>query len=104
EQALYDAIADPDVVHIDITRRPSRRSRHFDVPTRIRFNNPESSDYTSVEITAADRPGLLSIIGEVFREHGIIIETAKIATIGERAEDVFLVAGHNQQPLTNPAV
>ena len=102
EQALRDAIADPDIVRIDVTRRASRRSRHFDVATRIRFNSQPVSDYTSVEIRAADRPGLLSVIGDVFREYGIVIETAKIATIGERAEDVFLVTDQNQQPLADP--
>lgn len=104
EQNLHDAIADPDVVHIEVTRRASRRSRHFDVPTKIRFSGTVSNDCTSVEITAADRPGLLSMIGDVFREYGIVIETAKIATVGERAEDVFLVTDQNQQPLTDPAV
>lgn len=104
EQGLYDAIADPNVVHINITRRASRRARHFDVTTKIKFNNTISDDYTSVAITAADRPGLLSIIGDVFREYGIVIEAAKIATVGERAEDNFLVTNQNQEPLTNPAV
>ena len=46
---------------------------------------------TVLELRAADRPGLLSIIGQVFIEQGIDIEAAKIVTIGERAEDVFYV-------------
>src|SRR5699024_8957155 len=104
ERDMYAAIADPDVTHINVTRRASRRSRHFDVPAKVRFSSTVANDYTSVEITAADRPGLLSMIGDVFRDYGIVIETAKIATVGERAEDVFLVTGHDQQPLTDPAL
>ena len=47
---------------------------------------------TVMELVAADRPGLLSKVGQVFVEQGIDIETAKIMTIGERAEDVFYIS------------
>lgn len=103
EQALSAAIADPDVQSIDVTRRPSRRSRYFNVPTQIYFSEATERACTVVEIITADRPGLLSIIGDVFRESGILLETAKIATIGERAEDVFFVTDREHRPLTNRA-
>ena len=103
EQALIDAIADPAVQHIDVTRRASRRSRYFNVPTQIYFSEATERDCTIVEIITADRPGLLSEIGDVFRESGILLETAKIATIGERAEDIFFVTDHDHQPLRNRA-
>ena len=44
-----------------------------------------------MELAAGDRPGLLSTIGQTFIEFGINFETAKILTIGERAEDVFYI-------------
>ena len=44
-----------------------------------------------MELVTGDRPGLLSSVGRIFVEFGIDIETAKILTIGERAEDVFYV-------------
>ena len=103
QQALIDAIADPAVQHIDVTRRASRRSRYFNVPTQIYFSEATERDCTIVEIITADRPGLLSEIGDVFRESGILLETAKIATIGERAEDIFFVTDHDHQPLRNRA-
>jgi [protein-PII] uridylyltransferase len=40
-------------------------------------------------MVSIDRPGLLVDISEVLRRNNIWIESAKIATIGERAEDVF---------------
>ena len=55
------------------------------------FSQSASSDQTVLELRAADRPGLLSTIGQVFIEQGIDIEAAKIVTIGEKAEDVFYV-------------
>ena len=44
---------------------------------------------TVLEIVSIDRPGLLVDVSEVLRKNNIWIESAKIATIGERAEDVF---------------
>ena len=41
----------------------------------------------------ADRPGLLFDIAEVLASHGIRLHTAKIATLGERVEDTFLLTG-----------
>ena len=42
---------------------------------------------------AADRPGLLYIVATTLAEHGANLHTAKIATLGERVEDVFLISG-----------
>ena len=40
-----------------------------------------------------DRPGLLYAIALVLSRYGVSLHTAKIATLGERAEDVFVVSG-----------
>jgi len=101
EAALFNAIVDPSIEAIDITRRPSRRSRYFNVPTQIYFSRATERACTVMEVVTADRPGLLSMIGDVFHRFGIVIETAKIATIGERAEDVFFVTDYNREPLTD---
>ncbi|GAB3683382.1 [protein-PII] uridylyltransferase [Salinisphaera aquimarina] len=101
EAALAEAIADPAVESIDVTRRASRRSRYFNVPTQIYFSQATERASTVMEVITADRPGLLSIIGDVFHEFGIVIETAKIATIGERAEDVFFITNQDHEPLSD---
>ena len=54
-----------------------------------------------MELVAGDRPGLLSDIARIFIEQGIDIETAKILTIGERAEDVFYITDASGKPLDN---
>ena len=104
EDSLIEAIADPTVESIDVTRRASRRNRYFNVPTQIYFSAATERDCTVMEIITADRPGLLSIIGDVFHRCGILIETAKIATIGERAEDVFFVTDRQQMAIADDAV
>ena len=53
-----------------------------------------------MELIAADRPGLLNSVGQVFVEHHLDIYTAKIMTIGERAEDAFYVVDHQGAPLS----
>ena len=46
-----------------------------------------------LSIIAGDRPGLLSRIARVLTAYDINLQTAKINTLGERAEDVFLITG-----------
>ena len=46
-------------------------------------------------LTAADRPGLLYTVATTLAEHGASLHTAKISTLGERVEDVFLISGDN---------
>lgn len=104
ETALRAAIANPDVLEVKVTRRASRRSRAFSVPTQLHFSVDAERQRTLMELTAADRPGLLSTVGEIFRKRGILVETAKIATIGERAEDVFCITDRDHSPLTDPAL
>ena len=76
---------------LSVTRTVPRQARMFTTKTTVDFGRSTSDDQTVLELRAADRPGLLSTIGQVFIEQGIDIEAAKIVTIGERAEDVFYV-------------
>jgi [protein-PII] uridylyltransferase len=46
-----------------------------------------------LSITATDRVGLLYSLTRVLAQHGINVQTAKINTLGERVEDVFLIDG-----------
>ncbi|HJN00895.1 MAG TPA: hypothetical protein QF540_05005, partial [Gammaproteobacteria bacterium] len=51
-------------------------------------------------VVSLDRPGLLVDISEVLRRNNIWIESAKIATIGERAEDVFYLRDEYQDAIS----
>ena len=74
-----------------VTRSLPRQARMFTTRTSVDFSPAGKGDVTLLELVAADRPGLLSTIGQVFIEQNIDIEAAKIMTIGERAEDVFYI-------------
>lgn len=84
----------------DVTRRAPRQVRMFSTPTKISFNEDTPNRRTIVELTAGDRPGLLSQIGHIFVMRNVIIETAKITTVGERAEDVFYITDANGNMLS----
>ena len=66
-----------------------RRLRSFKTKTKVSFLVDHIHNRTVLEMVSIDRPGLLVDISEVLRRNNIWIESAKIATIGERAEDVF---------------
>ena len=48
-----------------------------------------------MSISASDRPGLLYAVARVLAENGVRLHTAKIATLGERVEDIFLISGRS---------
>jgi len=73
--------------------RLSRLVRHFPIDPEVDIRADERGNQYLMNITAADRPGLLYSIARVMGEHGITLHTAKIATLGERVEDVFLISG-----------
>jgi [protein-PII] uridylyltransferase len=82
-----------------VTRRVQRTLKHFPVPTQITFRDDSANGRTSLEVTASDRPGLLSRIALAMTECGVQLLGAKVATFGERAEDIFLVTDGHWRPL-----
>jgi [protein-PII] uridylyltransferase len=73
--------------------RLSRRVRHFPVSPVVDLRPDERGTYQVLSIVGNDRPGLLDAIARVLAEHKVSVHTAKINTLGDRAEDVFLVSG-----------
>jgi [protein-PII] uridylyltransferase len=70
----------------------------FSTPTRITFSK-DARGRTLMELIAGDRPGLLSEVGKVLLDADLEVHTARIMTIGERAEDVFCISDVHEQPL-----
>jgi [protein-PII] uridylyltransferase len=70
----------------------------------VKFSPGTSDDHTVFDLVTADRPGLLSKVGQVFIRQGVDITSAKIMTIGERAEDVFYISDLEGRPLNDDAL
>lgn len=78
----------------DSTPQPQpepRRTRAFHTPTEIQFQEL-NEELTELSITTKDIPGLLARIGQAFKSCQIRVHDAKINTVGEKAEDVFMIS------------
>ena len=73
--------------------RLSRHSRHFPVAPNVTIAAGERGRQYLLSITTTDRIGLLYAITRVLATHDVNVHTAKINTLGERVEDVFLIDG-----------
>ncbi|MCY0855451.1 [protein-PII] uridylyltransferase [Cupriavidus sp. D39] len=73
--------------------RLSRQSRSFPIKPRVDLRPDERGQYYLLSLSANDRTGLLYAISRVLAKHRTSVHTARINTLGERVEDVFLVDG-----------
>ena len=96
---LVTALTTDQTRPIRVSRRMARQARMFSTPVQISMTSDPANHRTVVELVAADRPGLLFEACQVLERMGVELLNAKIATIGERAEDVFFVTNKNNEPL-----
>lgn len=96
--AVESQLNKPGEEHVN-KRKMSRQMKQLDVPTKVRFY-PTQTNVTLVELEALDAPGLLANISEQFIALKFKLHQAKISTIGERAEDLFIVSNEFDQPLS----
>jgi [protein-PII] uridylyltransferase len=73
--------------------RLSRQLKHFPLTPEVRIFPDDNGTHHILEIVAGDRPGLLARIAHTLASANINVTSAKINTLGERAEDVFLIEG-----------
>ncbi|MHB0776811.1 [protein-PII] uridylyltransferase [Halomonas sp. WWR20] len=102
-QHLVEELDDPEDYPQIVSRHTPRQLKHFKVPTQVVIEQDIANHRTSLELIAPDRPGLLARVGRIFMEQNIALSAAKIATLGERVEDVFFITDKAGQPLTDPA-
>ena len=83
--------------------RVSRRVKSFPIAPRVDLRPDDKAQRWLLTVTASDRVGLLYSIARVLAAHGINLELAKVSTLGERVEDMFLLQGaqlqHNKTQL-----
>lgn len=84
--------------------RPARRAqprhlRHFRIVPQIDFDTSADGTQTVFSLVCTDRPGLLADVAHVLRGQRLRVHDARIATFGERVEDVFRLSCADGQPL-----
>lgn len=78
----------------------SRRMKNFKVNTRLKFLPQKSERKTTFELITLDRPGLIARLARVFQQQNVNLLAAKITTVGEQAEDLFIVTSLEKKALT----
>ncbi len=100
-QGLIEALRKPEEYLTIIKRYVPRQLKHFAFPPQVTIHNDAQRLQTIIEVIAPDRPGLLARIGQLFLDFDLSVQNAKIATMGERVEDVFFVTNADNQPLSD---
>ncbi|MBB6063990.1 [protein-PII] uridylyltransferase [Pseudoxanthomonas broegbernensis] len=103
EEALCTALAGA----LDQVRAPRRvvprQLRHFRFPPRAEFNLSADGRRSLFSLVCPDRPGLLAEVTQALRACRLRVHDARIATFGERAEDLFQITDEHDQPLDEAA-
>jgi len=73
--------------------RISRHLKYFPITPQVIIRPDDKANYFVLTIVAGDRPGLLARIAKVLTETQLEVHSAKIMTLGSRAEDSFLITG-----------
>lgn len=97
EQALTLSLQSEKLPALSIT--PNRQLQHFTVQTDVRFLHENKKEHTEMELVALDKPGLLAQVSQIFSELNLNLLNAKITTVGEKAEDFFILTNQFGQAL-----
>ena len=100
QKALCRHLSNTEQLPTIIQRRLSRALAHFNVKTQIIYSEDTVNRHTQLFLITNDRPGLLAIVSRVFLNLSIHLHNAKIATAGERVEDMFYITNQSGLPLT----
>jgi [protein-PII] uridylyltransferase len=102
EHQLAAALAREDLDDIRPARRAQpRHLRHFRLPPQVQLETLHG-ERTLLSLVATDRPGLLADVSRVLRTQRLRVHDARIATFGERAEDVFQITDERDRALDDP--
>ena len=103
EAALRQALSGA----LDQVRAPRRAAprqlRHFRFAPRIEFSTTGDGRRSLLGLVCPDRPGLLAEVALALRACRLRVHDARIATFGERAEDLFQITDEHDRPLDGAA-
>lgn len=98
--ALTDALEKKSGTEQVVSRRIPRQLKFFRFPTEVTISSDTTHERTIVEVVTPDRPGLLARLARIFQSENIRLHSARIVTLGERVEDVFMVTSADGKVLT----
>ncbi|HKI74290.1 MAG TPA: [protein-PII] uridylyltransferase [Pseudomonadales bacterium] len=83
-------------------RRTPRALKQFGFKTEVTMSHDFTNEQTILEVVTPDRPGLLAVIANIFVDMDIVLQSAKITTLGERVEDVFYIVDKKNMAISYP--
>jgi len=103
ETELTEKLSDNSPLETPLSGRVSRQVKHIDYPLQISVRKMVDH-YHQLEIVTGDIPGLLAKLATLFITHKVEVHNAKINTMGNRAEDSFIISGHNETVLSTEQI
>ncbi len=85
--------------YIPSSKNLPRAFKQFIVPTLVTFSDNEELGHTTMEVISQDRPGLLYHVSIALLECKVRLISAKVSTVGEKAEDTFFITDRDGQPV-----
>ncbi len=101
-EGLIDALKNPDDYPTIIQRRVPAPAQALRLRPAGDHLHRRAAPGLGARSHRPDRPGLLARIGGIFLDFDLSVQNAKIATLGERVEDVFYITDARNQPLADP--
>ncbi|WP_372521511.1 [protein-PII] uridylyltransferase [Sulfuricaulis sp.] len=99
QKTMRDQILNPQPGRDPQSASLPRQLKHFPIETRVVFGPSPKGQLTIMEVTAQDRPGLLYQVALALKQCRVNLVAAKVATYGERAEDIFFVNSRDRHQL-----
>jgi [protein-PII] uridylyltransferase len=100
EAELAEKILATNALEAPLEGRISRQVKHMPFTTQVNIQAEAQGVNHTLEIVAGDRPGLLAKVAFIFLQHGVDLHNAKINTLGNRAEDSFLISAKHGTALS----
>jgi [protein-PII] uridylyltransferase len=104
EAELAEKILAINTLEAPLEGRISRQVKHMPLSTQVNISAEAQGVNHTVEIIAGDRPGLLAKVAFIFLQHGVDLHNAKINTLGNRAEDSFLISAKHGTALSTAQI
>ncbi|MES2182777.1 MAG: [protein-PII] uridylyltransferase [Pseudomonadota bacterium] len=99
EVQLTKKLSENSALEAPLQGRVSRQVKHMPIQTQITITEEVDNNNHKLDIVANDRPGLLAMLAHKFLMDDIELHNAKINTLGNRAEDTFLISARQGQKL-----
>jgi [protein-PII] uridylyltransferase len=90
------------LAHLMAKSRTRRGIGAFTVAPEVLIDNTLSNEFTVVQVSGLDRPGLLYELTSALSDLNLDITSAHITTFGEKAVDVFYVTDLTNKKVTSP--